>query len=193
MPELSRRERKKLETRDRIYSSAMQLFQMQGFEETSIEQITQQADVGKGTFYNYFASKEAVVMEFSTKGFKNLLNSEREKPYSGLRDRLNILLQDWATFMINNHEMAWVTVRNRDGADYDLGLHYGIQAILNLGQKNGEINRSFDSAFLAESLEGMMLQHFMSWYVSKKGDLLEEMKMVLLVFLDGLVEIKLQA
>ncbi|MFZ3102735.1 MAG: TetR/AcrR family transcriptional regulator [Desulfitobacteriaceae bacterium] len=193
MPDLSRRERKKLETRDRIYYSALQLFQLQGFEETSIEQITQQADVGKGTFYNYFTSKEAVVTEFSTNGFKKLLNSERERPYSGIRERLNILLQDWAAFMVKNHEMTWVTVRNRDCADFDLGLHYGIQAILNLGQKNGEISRSFDSSFLAESLEGMMLQHFISWYVSREGDLLEEMEKVLSVFLDGLMEIKLQA
>ncbi len=193
MSDLSRRERKKLETRDRIYFSAMQLFQIQGFEETSIEQITQQADVGKGTFYNYFTSKEAVVTEFSTKAFKNLLDSEREKPYLGIRERLNTLMQDWASFMVNNQKMGWITVRNRDGADFDLGLHYGVQAILNLGQKNNEISRSFDSAFLAESLEGMMLQHFMSWYVSKEGDLLKEMKMVLSVFLDGLVDSKLQA
>ena len=193
MQELSRRERKKLETRDRIFSIAMQLFQTQGFEETSVEQITQQADVGKGTFYNYFTSKESVVLEFSTKGFKNMLDSERETAYSDIRERLHALLNDWAAFMVNNREMAWVTVRNRDGADFDLGLHYGIQAILNLGQQNGEINRSFDSSFLAESLEGMMLQHFMSWYVSGEGDLLKEMKMVLLVFLDGLGGLKLQA
>lgn len=193
MPELSRRERKKLETRDRIYSSAMYLFQVQGFEETSIEQITQQADVGKGTFYNYFPSKEAVVMEFSTKGFQNLLTSVRERPYSGIREKLHTLLQNWAAFMVNNYEMAWVAVRNRDGAEYDLGLNYGIRAILSLGQKNGEISRSFDPVFLAESLEGMMLQHFIRWYVSREGDLLEEMKMVLTVFLDGLVVMKLQA
>jgi AcrR family transcriptional regulator len=193
MPELSLRERKKIETRDRIYFSAIYLFQKQGYEETSIEQITQKANVGKGTFYNYFISKEAVVMEFSTKGFKNLLTSIRERPYLGVRERLNTFLQDWAAFMVNNHEIAWVTVRNRDTADYDLGLHYGIQAILNLGQKNYEISRSFDSAFLAESLEGMMLQHFISWYVSREGDLFKEMKLVLSVFFDSLIETKLQA
>jgi AcrR family transcriptional regulator len=193
MPELSLRERKKKETRDRIYSSAIYLFQKQGYEETSIEQITQKANVGKGTFYNYFISKEAVVMEFSTRGFKNLLTSIRERPYLGVRERLSTFLQDWTAFMVNNHEIAWVTVRNRDAVDYDLGLHYGIQAILNLGQKNCEINRSFDSAFLAESLEGMMLQHFISWYVSREGDLFKEMEMILSVFFDSLAETKLQA
>lgn len=193
MPELSLRERKKRETRDRIYSSAMYLFQKQGYEETSIEQITQKANVGKGTFYNYFASKEEVVMEFSTKGFKNLLTSVRERPYLGVRERLNAFLQDWAAFMVENHELAWVTVRNRVSADYDLGLHYGIQAIINLGQENCEIRRSFDSAFLAESLEGMMLQHFISWYVSREGNLFDEMKLVLSIFFDSLVETKLRA
>ena len=186
MEDLSRRERKKKETREKIFTNAMHLFRMQGFTGTSVEQITQQADVGKGTFYNYFPTKEAVILEFSRRTCQNIIKNGRQKPSLDTRQRLRTLLNDWAEFMIEDREIAWVTVRNREGADYDMSLHYGLLAILTVGQQNSEINREFDAAFLAESLEGMMVQHFIRWFVSGVGDLHEEVNQALTVFLDGL-------
>lgn len=190
MSDMSRRERKKKETREKIFSNAMQLFRLQGFTATSVEQITQYADVGKGTFYNYFPTKEAVVLEFSRRTCQDLVNNGRLKNSLSTRQKLAALLQDWTEFMINDREIAWVTVRNREGADYDLSLHYGLLAILTVGQQNNEISSEFDPAFLAESLEGMMVQHFMRWFVSGEGDLHEEINHALSVFLDGLSEKK---
>ena len=193
MPDLSRRERKKKETREKIFSNAMQLFRLQGFTATSIEQITQQADVGKGTFYNYFCTKEAVILEFSKRTWQELVNKGRQKPSLSIRQRLGTLLQDWAEFMVKDREIAWVTVRNREGADYDMSLHYALLAVLTIGQQNGEISDEFEPAFLAESLEGMMVQHFFRWYVSGEGDLREEVNHALSVFLDGLSEKRQEA
>jgi len=56
-----RRERKRAETRERIFRAAMQLFAERGFLETTVEDITEAADVGKGTFFNYFPGKEHVL------------------------------------------------------------------------------------------------------------------------------------
>ncbi|MDP4126372.1 MAG: TetR/AcrR family transcriptional regulator [Bacillota bacterium] len=188
MTVLSRRERKKQETREKIFSNAMQLFRLQGFNATSVEQITQHADVGKGTFYNYFSTKEAVILEFSRRTWQELANKGRQTPCLATRQRLEILLQDWTEFMIRDREIAWITVRNREGSDYDMSLHYALLAILTVGQQNSEISRDYDPAFLAESLEGMMIQHFIRWFVSGTGDLREEITDALAVFLDGLSE-----
>lgn len=191
--EMSRRERKKKETREKIFTNAMQLFRSQGFTATSVDQITQQADVGKGTFYNYFSTKEAVVLEFSRRSWQDLINKGRQQPKMNTRQRLRNLLGDWAEFMIEDREIAWITVRNREGADYDLSLHYALMAIITVGQQNCEISREFDPAFLAESLEGMMVQHFIRWFVSGTGDLHKELNHALAVFLDGLSEKKKEA
>ena len=59
--ELSRRERKKEETKERIFKAAVKLFRDRGFETTTIDDITERADVAKGTFFNYFPRKEAVL------------------------------------------------------------------------------------------------------------------------------------
>jgi len=60
----SLRERKKLQTRSAIINRAVELFNTQGFYNTSIDDITDAADVSRGTFFNYFGYKEAVIVEF---------------------------------------------------------------------------------------------------------------------------------
>lgn len=192
MSELSRRERKKQETYGRLYECAMELFHNQGYEQTSVEQITQLADVGKGTFYNYFQCKEAVVLEYSRRKYQELIVSGREAGYS-LKERLDHVLKNWARFMTMERELAWVAINNREEAELDKGLHYGIIGILSHGQRIGEISKRYDPVFLAESLEGMVLQHFLHWFVSGEANLEKDMEDVLNLFFEGLSERKLKA
>src|SRR5580704_2739804 len=60
-----RRSRRSAETRERLFLAAMGLFAEKGFAETTVEDITNAADVGKGTFFNYFPSKEHLLIAFS--------------------------------------------------------------------------------------------------------------------------------
>src|SRR6185369_6765539 len=61
--EVGRRGRKKEETRARIFQAALDLFQQKGFEATTVDDITERADVAKGTFFNYYPRKESVVFD----------------------------------------------------------------------------------------------------------------------------------
>src|SRR5262244_2752789 len=60
----SRRERRSAELRERLFRSALALFASKGYAETTVEDITEAADVGKGTFFNYFPSKEHILLAF---------------------------------------------------------------------------------------------------------------------------------
>jgi AcrR family transcriptional regulator len=58
---VDRRQRRATETRLRLFRSALQLFADRGFSNVTVEDITEAADVGKGTFFNYFESKDHVL------------------------------------------------------------------------------------------------------------------------------------
>jgi AcrR family transcriptional regulator len=60
-PGAGRRQRRAAETRLRLFRCALRLFADRGFAYVTVEEITEAADVGKGTFFNYFESKEHVL------------------------------------------------------------------------------------------------------------------------------------
>jgi AcrR family transcriptional regulator len=60
-PRAGRRQRRAAETRLRLFRCALRLFAKRGFPSVTVEEITEAADVGKGTFFNYFESKDHVL------------------------------------------------------------------------------------------------------------------------------------
>jgi AcrR family transcriptional regulator len=61
---MSVREYQKKRRRERIFQAAMALFRQRGFQETTASDIAKAAHVSRGTFFNYFPYKEAVLLEY---------------------------------------------------------------------------------------------------------------------------------
>jgi AcrR family transcriptional regulator len=62
-PPLGLRERKKIKLRRSVQREALRLFAQQGYEDTTVEQIADAADISTTTFYRYFPTKEDVVLD----------------------------------------------------------------------------------------------------------------------------------
>src|SRR6201993_4432714 len=77
-----RRTRRSAETRERLFHAAMRIFAEKGFAEATVEDITNAADVGKGTFFNYFPSKEHILIAFS-----DMQLSKLQSTVDQMRDR----------------------------------------------------------------------------------------------------------
>lgn len=60
-PPLGRRDRRRLETFDRLICAASTVLFTRDIRHVAVEDITSVADVGKGTFFNYFSTKELVM------------------------------------------------------------------------------------------------------------------------------------
>jgi len=90
----SRRVRRSAELRERLFRAALTLFGKKGYAETTVEDITEAADVGKGTFFNYFPTKEHILMAFGEMQLGKLEAIVRDAKQSDLpmQDVLRILV-----------------------------------------------------------------------------------------------------
>ena len=85
----SRRERKKAETRARIVRSATDLFNLKGYQATSIEDITEAADIAPRTFYSYFEAKVDVAMVQFDHWIEQFIGAMYARPSSESPDEMH--------------------------------------------------------------------------------------------------------
>lgn len=62
-PPETRVARRKRETRERIFHTALDLFVEKGLDATTVAEIARTADIGKGTFFTYYPTKECVFVD----------------------------------------------------------------------------------------------------------------------------------
>jgi AcrR family transcriptional regulator len=112
-PAPTRGARRRAQTRAQLLDAARELFARQGVDATAIAEITEQADVGFGSFYNHFASKEEIV---------EVALSESLEAQARIVDALTEQLEDPAEVVAVAHRyfvtqsrkdpsLAWLLVR----------------------------------------------------------------------------------
>ncbi|GEB53995.1 MULTISPECIES: TetR/AcrR family transcriptional regulator [Streptomyces] len=85
------RERKKIQTRRAIRSTAYRLFQEQGYDATPVDQIAEEAEVSPSTVFRYFPTKEDIVLTDEYDAVMEEALRERpphEPPVTALREAL---------------------------------------------------------------------------------------------------------
>lgn len=92
----SRREQKHAVLRARIISSAIELFSRHGFDDITVERIADVADIGKGTIYNYFRTKEDIVVAYMA-GIEGALQAKIPN-FAASRRPLEAVLIDFVRF-----------------------------------------------------------------------------------------------
>jgi len=85
---LGRRERKKAETRARLVEAAYRLIDEQGYDATSLADITEAADVSARTFYLYFESKADVALAAFYQWIDALVEAMEVRPKAEPPDRM---------------------------------------------------------------------------------------------------------
>ncbi len=103
---LSRVERRKARTNKRLLEVARQLFSRKGIYWATVEDITELADQGKGTFYKYFDSKEAIIHALLEEGLGALSVQTEETvgKVSGGHRILTAAIEARVDFFLNHPE-----------------------------------------------------------------------------------------
>jgi TetR/AcrR family transcriptional regulator, transcriptional repressor for nem operon len=164
-------------SRDHLITSALETLHRQGFNGTSVQDITAAAGLPKGSFYNYFESKEALALEVVDRYGKEqaalaaVLSDESIRPVERLRRYFASLATNLAEqnyeggCLIGNFstELADQSrlIRDRLSANFAAWSRQ-IETCIRDGQKAGEISRDIDprmlAAFLLNSFEGAILR-----------------------------------
>ena len=176
-----RRSRRQAETRERLFRAAIKLFAERGFFETTVEDITDAADVGKGTFFNYFPTKEHVLEAFGEiqrgKIEAALLEARAGgTPFRDLFERMgHALLEEpgrspafLRSVMIAN--LSSDSVRKHLCDNLSRG-RTKLAEFLTLGQERGEVRRDTDPAELARVIQQSFFGAMLFWCMHGGADL----------------------
>ncbi len=93
------RELKALRTRESIVDAALSLYEKQGYDETTMEEIAAAAEVGTSTLYRYFPTKDQILLDGMMEGEGQLAGYLNARPPSedvatALGEALNAYLID---------------------------------------------------------------------------------------------------
>lgn len=168
---MSRRERKKQETKANILGAARHLFEEKGFEDTSIEEITEKADVAKGTFFNYFASKDVLMAGIAEEEVEDILFYAEEE-LSGIdsaekriRLLLERLLQDAIPYLHLTGRIMFSSIINT--SEYPspfYRINILLENLVREGQQKGELTEAFSAEDIASSILGSYYGVIFKWF-----------------------------
>ena len=174
------RERKREETRTRIFEQAMRLFSQRGYNDTPVEEITAAADVAKGTFFNYFPTKEAILEVLAERQLGVVTAAaEASENAASVRAVLNEMVHKIAERPARSQLLARSllgtalgnnTVSNFLGRVLDKSRGHVAQ-IMARGQQLGEIRSDIDPLELARLFQHAIMGTQVVWALSKPSDL----------------------
>jgi AcrR family transcriptional regulator len=175
VPSGSRIERKKEETRQKIITIAINLFKEQGVDAITMEQIAREADIAKGTLYNYFPVKEAIISEYIQRSFKEK-NLDRIMQFSKLPDTRSRMVLILTTLIEGVQAQKEIfekylvyQIQNMLSIHRDAGFKSGMkllaQEIIVLGQKDGEIRSDLPLDILVALFEFVFIEVAQEFYM----------------------------
>jgi AcrR family transcriptional regulator len=191
-----RRERRTAETRERLFRAALDLFAKKGFAETTVEDITEAADVGKGTFFNYFPSKDHILLAFVEMQLSKLEAAVAEVRHSGqpMREFLRSLGVRMTQEPMRNPGIirtllqAYLSTTPVRAAMQDLQtrVHALHSEIVRLGQERGEIRKDLPATEIAHVFRQTTFGTLLIWSLHGDATLHERIDSAFNVLWSGL-------
>jgi AcrR family transcriptional regulator len=171
---VSRTERKKEETRQKIIREAMHLFIQQGVDATTMEKIAEQVDIAKGTLYNYFPVKEAIIDAYIHRSFAersakmlqevHALPDTRSRLMHSLMDLMKGVQAQPEIFEKYHAYRVKNLISLRQDETEATGIGQLTETIISLGQKDGEIRTDLPTGLLLDLYEFVFIEVAMQFY-----------------------------
>jgi AcrR family transcriptional regulator len=169
--------RRKRQTRDRIFHAALDLFVEKGLEDTTVAEIARVADIGKGTFFTYYPTKECVFADVNRDIVADMEKAidravAARKP---LEPRLHAFFMPGVRWHLANpvlsRHMLGAFVRDREFMRLDRGnldrLQSRLGRELECARKSGDISPDIALPDAATAITGAYFGSLGVWHVTE--------------------------
>jgi AcrR family transcriptional regulator len=179
LSDLSRQDRRRLQTRTKLHQAAKRLLATKGFHATKIADIAAAADVGTGTFYLHFPTKDALFADLvreTALAAKEAMDAAKA-PHADARERARIGGETFFRFAAANRDVFKILFGH--SAQFDELLREvhqifiaDIETDFAAGVRAG-VFRDLPPAFAAQAIVGMLTQ-VTSWWLDHQNVSIEE-------------------
>lgn len=150
---VTRTEKRVAKTKLKLLSAALEVFSEYGVDATTIDDITQRADLGKGTFYRHFSDKAEIMSCLVEQAIKKLINElQKLEPAATIEEALEYIINVHYRFFLEHQEEFVLLFQGRLFLKLDRQI---------TEQMEGPFNRYFEA-----------IESLLSPYVGEKMDLL---------------------
>jgi len=192
-----RRDRKRSQTQDHLAGTAARLFEAHGFDVVTMEQIAADADVAKGTLYNHFPTKEAVLAHWVHIELANDLKHLASDigPHTKFADGITPILAasaDWCErhrdylppyLRFRFQEIGTSAPKPESGSARDLISAF--RWLMLKSQEAGEMRTDLSAEHLAFMFHHLYLSALLRWLDIPGLKLGEEFASVVRLFIEG--------
>ena len=168
------RQRQKQELRQQLYEAAVQLFEREGYEQTTVQQITAAVGVAKGTFFNHFPTKEHVVAYWYDSITVQALAAARAVDYASAVEAVCGLFTEMTTrataspelMMAKSSHSSHPLLLAAEQAQVDEMNAYLLDHCRR-GKTTGELAADLDEAFFVGVLGAILTGTSRAWVMSR--------------------------
>jgi len=177
--ELNRMDRKKKEMRNKIINTTVRLIESNGFEATTMEQIAREADIAKGTLYNYYSEKGAIISDYIRQTFetkntirlshiRTLMDTHARMVYmiNNLMDGVKLKKEIFEKYLV--YSMMQVLSFDSNEVE-ESGIAELILTIIELGQQNRDIRCDLPLTMITDFFQFIFIEVAKQYYMNPES------------------------
>ncbi len=166
------REYKKRQKRERLLDASLKLFREKGYEQTKVVDITRAAGVAKGTFFNYFPTKERVLLALGEQMLGKLgqVSANDIFQQKTTRGKVKAMFHALAAGLDSDRELVKEMVYRGlrlpdlvDNSRAQLDFRAMLTLLIEQGKRKNEIIEATDASFVADALYTLYFQQIVLW------------------------------
>ncbi|MDO5082971.1 MAG: TetR/AcrR family transcriptional regulator [Arachnia propionica] len=166
--------RRRAETRRRIVETAMRLFTERGYEAVTVADITEAADVAKGTFFTHFPSKRDIFRYFGGEAVEAMEATVDDEGTA--EEQLTAMLLAAVEWHRNNQELSrqMYLVRSFNfstdlGSENQQRFSRVVVGLLRRGVETGEFRADLDLDAATALIQGAYYLSLLGWHSTPSG------------------------